>query len=269
MNSVIKVSITVTDTLNQIQLSKEFMMTKDNISSPINFDRKVSSEKFINEASLEVRCTMTVTDFESFQTCQKKEIIRKFESNYVPSITTAELKDHLEVILDGDEDNRVTIFVQGDVFQVHRTMLCSNSSVFAAMFEHDTSEKINNRIDIDDISVETVGEILSFMYFGSTSKLSLQKAIDVYTAADKYAILRLKKKCSDFLISNLSKESVLDILILADRHGDEELKESTIKFLMNKKAADIIESDEFLLFIESESELARCIILHTLKNTSK
>ncbi|XP_055927504.1 speckle-type POZ protein-like isoform X1 [Argiope bruennichi] len=265
-HSVLASEHSICNTLNRI--SNEFMMTKDNVSAPINFSKKVNSEKSISEVNLEVRCTMTVTDFESFQICQKKEMIQKFEKTYVPSLSTAELRSHLEVILEGEKDNHVTICAQGEVFQVHRTMLCSSSSVFAAMFKHDTSERTTNRIEITDVSVETVGEMLSFMYFGSTSKLCPQTAVDVYAAADKYDIMRLKKKCSDFLISNLSKETVLDIMILADRHGDEELKESTVKFLVNS-AADIIESDEFLLFIENETELVRCIILHMLKNTSK
>ncbi|GIY45525.1 speckle-type POZ protein [Caerostris darwini] len=269
MNSVIKISIFLEDTVNQIELSKELIMPKDNILTPINFDKNVSaSNKCLNKEHLEVRCTVTVSDTENFSSLQKTEISHKFEDNYIPSISTSELKDHLQVILDGDEDNHVTLIVGEDAFQVHRTILCSHSSVFTAMFEHDTSEKNKNQIYIDDISVETIGEILSFMYFGSTSKLSYEKAMDIYTAADKYAIMNLKRKCCNFLISSLTRESVLDVLIMADRHFDEALKESATKFLVNE-TADIIKSDEFLSFVENEPELARYVILHLLKHIPK
>ncbi|GFU47707.1 speckle-type POZ protein [Nephila pilipes] len=263
-HSSVKACVILKDTFNSIQLSREFIISKDNISEPINFSKDNNSCKISNEANLEVKCTIIVSETENSRSCHKMKTPHACEKDYVPSISTDELKNHLQVILEGDEDNHVTIFVDDDVFQVHRTILCSNSPVFSAMFEHDTSEKTKSQIYIDDISAETIGEILSFMYFGSTSKLSRQKAIDVYSAADKYAIMNLKGKCSNFLVSNLTQELVLDVLIMADRHGDEELKELAIKFLVNE-AANIIKSDEFLLFVETEPNLGRCIISHLLK----
>ncbi|GFX23620.1 speckle-type POZ protein B [Trichonephila clavipes] len=267
--SNVKASIVLKDTLNQIQLSRELIIMKDNISAPISFAKSNNASGiFSSDACLEIKCTIIVSETEDVRSCQKMKTPRECESDYVPSISTNELKNHLQVILEGEEDNHVTIFVDQDIFQVHRTILCSNSPVFAAMFEHDTSEKTMNQIYIDDLSVDTIGEILSFMYFGSTSKLCHQKAMDVYSAADKYAIMNLKRKCSNFLGNNLTQELVLDVLIMADRHGDDDMKELAIKFLVNE-ASNIVESDEFLSFVETEPELGRCIILHLLKHTPK
>ncbi|GIY63432.1 speckle-type POZ protein [Caerostris extrusa] len=125
-------------------ISRTVIWTVENYYSLLISEHSICSNTFripTLPKHLEVRCTVTVSDTENFSSLQKTEISHKFEDNYIPSISTSELKDHLQVILDGDEDNHVTIIVGEDAFQVHRTILCSHSSVFAAMFEHETSEK--------------------------------------------------------------------------------------------------------------------------------
>lgn len=264
----IKITVIIRDVLNQIELTKELYMQADNITLPINFEVKSSpTHTLVNEACLDIQCSVINIEMETF--VPFKSVLESQESKvYVPSISSNELREHLQVILEGEVHNNVTISVGDELFQVHKTMICSHSPVFAAMFEHDTLEKAKSRIYIDDISADTLKEMISFIYFGSTSQMSHELAMDLYAAADKYAMTDLKRRCSNFLTKNLTKELVLDVLIMADRHADQDLKTTSIQFLVNE-ASDIIEMGDFLEFLETESELARSIILHLVKIVTK
>lgn len=264
----IKIIVVIRDVLNRIELTKELYMQTDNITPPINFELKSSpTNTLVNKACLDIHCSVINIEMENF--APYKSVLESQESrDYVPSISSSELREHLQVILEGEIHNNVTISVGDELFQVHKTMICSHSPVFAAMFEHDTLEKAKSRIYIEDISADTLKEIISFIYFGSTSQMSHKLAMDLYSAADKYAMTDLRRRCSNFLTKNLTKELILDILIMADRHGDQDLKNTSIQFLVHE-ASDIIEMDDFLEFLETESELARSIILHLMKNVTK
>jgi speckle-type POZ protein len=52
------------------------------------------------------------------------------------------------------------------------------------------------------------------------------------SAADKYALDRLKVQCEEALCNNLDVDNVCDTLILADLHSAMQLKSQSIDFII-------------------------------------
>jgi hypothetical protein len=69
--------------------------------------------------------------------------------------------------------------------KIHKIYFDSGrSSVFAAMFGHDTLEAKTNRVMITDVDYETMQELLRFIYCEKVSDLK-KLALNLLPAADK------------------------------------------------------------------------------------
>ncbi|XP_055951763.1 uncharacterized protein LOC129987826 isoform X2 [Argiope bruennichi] len=144
------------------------------------------------------------------------------EERYIEGLTT--LKDGL-----------ILLFIEGilcdaklktatEIFPVHKVVLSAQSPVFKSMFTTDMKEKTNDFVEIEDLDADTVREMLFFMYSDILDNLEYERAKNLYFAADKYNIISLKQKCSDFLKQNLQHLNCCDVLLLADKHQDNDLK---------------------------------------------
>jgi len=58
----------------------------------------------------------------------------------------------------------VRIVVQNKMFNVHRAVLASHSPAFEKMFENDTKEKLERKIEIVDLDSDVVEDLVEFMY---------------------------------------------------------------------------------------------------------
>lgn len=56
-------------------------------------------------------------------------------------------------------------------FAVHKSILTTRSSVFSAMFQHETKEKLLNRVDIIDVDANVLEKLLHFIYSGDVSSI--------------------------------------------------------------------------------------------------
>ncbi|OCT61035.1 speckle-type POZ protein-like [Xenopus laevis] len=131
------------------------------------------------------------------------------------------------------ENRRFTdcsLFVEGNEFKAHKSILAARSPVFSAMFEHPMQESRKNRVYIRDVDPEVFKEMMRFIYTGGAPHLD-KMADKLLAAADKYALERLKVMCEESLCNNLTVENVADVLILADLHSAEQLKAQAIDFI--------------------------------------
>ncbi|XP_035220456.1 speckle-type POZ protein B-like [Stegodyphus dumicola] len=124
----------------------------------------------------------------------------------------------------------VTIVVDSRRFPVHKFILCSHSSVFCRMFETEMIESESNQVQISDVDPDIIHAMLLFIYSGGVEKLCVETAMQLYTAADKYDVLALKKMCASFLKSNISVKNVCNILQLAEMHSDDDLLWNAFEF---------------------------------------
>lgn len=110
-------------------------------------------------------------------------------------------------------------------------ILC-RSPVFNAMFIHNMTEAQEKIIDIEDLDIETVRDMLKYMYAGKIENLNTRSP-RLLEAADKYQLSELKEICEETLCDNLTVDSCLECLVLADLHTAEDLKQAAIKFVVD------------------------------------
>ncbi|GBM37031.1 TD and POZ domain-containing protein 5 [Araneus ventricosus] len=142
-----------------------------------------------------------------------------------------------------------------NIFPVHTSILSARSPVFKTMFSNDMKEKVNGCVDVSDLQDETVRQFLLYLYSDQLEELEWDDALQLYKAADKYAVISLRDKCSAFLKSNLNLENACEALILSDMHQDRDLKKLAQNLVL-KNANVIFKSEEFKLLAEANSQLA-------------
>lgn len=138
-------------------------------------------------------------------------------------------------MLDEGSNQDVDIVCGDQTIKAHKSVLSCRSDVFASMLHSDMSEGRTGRINIQDMDVTIFRQFLKCLYTGILPELTVDTAMKLYEAGDKYNVSPLKKQCADFLIDQLLPENACDILILADQHSDAHLKSSVIDFMMKEK----------------------------------
>ncbi|RXN11564.1 speckle-type POZ -like protein [Labeo rohita] len=152
-------------------------------------------------------------------------------------VPECQLSDDLGNLWEGSRFTDCSLFVGGQEFKAHKSILAARSPVFNAMFEHKMEESKKNRVDISDVEPDVFREMMVFIYTGKAPNLE-KMADNLLAAADKYALERLKVLCEEALCNSLSVENVADILILADLHSAEQLKAQAIDFI-NRQSLNI------------------------------
>ncbi|KAL4636259.1 speckle-type POZ protein-like A isoform X1, partial [Arapaima gigas] len=145
-------------------------------------------------------------------------------------VPECQLSDDLGNLWECSRFTDCSLYVGGQEFKAHKSILAARSPVFNAMFEHEMEESKKNRVDISDVDPDVFKEMMGFIYTGKAPNLD-KMADNLLAAADKYALERLKVMCEEALCSSLSVENVADILILADLHSAEQLKAQAIDFI--------------------------------------
>ncbi|GFY68312.1 hypothetical protein TNIN_219511 [Trichonephila inaurata madagascariensis] len=148
-------------------------------------------------------------------------------------------------------------------FSAHKNILSARSAVFKAMFTNDMRERNSECVNIEDLDDDTVQSMLLYMYTATLPDLDWDSACNLYTAADKYDMLRLRSECSSFLKDNLSPDNACDLLILADMHQDEDLKSKVDEFILNDE--EIFDTNEWKLFMKTNLQLAAELMYLKLK----
>ncbi|CAL1288622.1 unnamed protein product [Larinioides sclopetarius] len=149
----------------------------------------------------------------------------------------------------------VKLKTRANTFPVHTVILCARSPVFKAMFSNDMKEKTNGCVDVSDLQDETVRRFLLYLYTDQLEDLTWDDALHLFKAADKYAVIALRDKCSSFLKSNLNLGNACEALKLSDLHQDKNLKESTQNFIL-KNGKVIFKSQEWKILMVNNSTLA-------------
>ncbi|GIZ00758.1 speckle-type POZ protein-like B [Caerostris extrusa] len=227
--------------------------------------------KYLPKDVLSLRCDVVIstgdtTDIiESYITgiddniCEQN--FEKYESGVSP-----DLKADLKFMYREGTFSDTKIRTSTETFPAHTQILGARSPVFRAMFSTDMKERTKECVDITDLDSETVRRLLLYIYTDALEEdLQCQSACQLYAAADKYAVLSLKNRCSSFLHGIFSVTSACDILSLADMYQDEELKISVRKYILQNHR-DICSSEEWKLLMKSHPELALEIMCLVYRN---
>ncbi|GIY39911.1 speckle-type POZ protein-like B [Caerostris extrusa] len=226
------------------------------------FSVKLTSgrEKYLPNDVLSLQCDIAISTgdttnrIEGFITGIDDDICKQNFETY-ESVISPDLKADLKSMYREGTLSDTQIRTSTETFPAHTQILGARSAVFRAMFSADMKERTKECVDITDLDSETVRRMLLYMYTDTLEEdLQCQSACQLYAAADKYAVLSLKNRCSSILVSIIDHNNACDILSLTDRHQDEELKKSGSKYILQND--NVFRTNEWKLLMKSNSQLA-------------
>ena len=153
-----------------------------------------------------------------------------------PTDTLPRLSADLASLLEPDNDNTFSDCVvecEGQEFRCHKSLLAARSPVFRAMFAHDMREQRRSRLEITDLGLETVRDLVQYLYTGRVDDLP-DKAYPLLVAADKYDLDELKSLCEYHLGEDIGLETVFDTLVMAELQRAHSLKAQALRFIRAK-----------------------------------
>ncbi|KAJ3685868.1 hypothetical protein LUZ61_015032 [Rhynchospora tenuis] len=130
----------------------------------------------------------------------------------------------------------VTFEVEGEKINAHKFILAARSPVFKAELFGSMKEAKSSCIKIHDMKFKVFMSLLRFIYTDDYEDRALKCHLsdklvqDLFVAADRYALEKLKVQCQQRLWVSISIDTVLTTLILAERHSCAWLKEKCLEF---------------------------------------
>ncbi|XP_065205305.1 speckle-type POZ protein B-like isoform X16 [Planococcus citri] len=182
--------------------------------------------KLLSNNALTIRCVVKFSDMEDDVSISHRNICNI-------EVPECDVSENIASLFENPQLTDVVLSVNGKDYPAHKIILAARSPVFQAMFKYKTKENELNRIDIEDMNEEVIGEMLKYIYTGRCANLE-NLAGELLAAADKYDLNRLKMMCAKTLFEGLSVENAVHVLILADKHHTKDLKREVIEFIAAK-----------------------------------
>ena len=154
-------------------------------------------------------------------------------------------------------------FKDGQKIGGHFSILAARSSVFAAMFNHETmQEKKTREVFIEDIQLNIFKELLHYIYCGRTGTIMTgDTARLMLVAADKYDVPGLKEECIRILLIHLQESNAFELLIWAEQNSVEKVKEGTLNYVA-RNLKTICQMEDWESFILNYPQLSLLITRH-------
>lgn len=205
------------------------------------------------EDKLTVLCEITI-DGKDVQQSGQALLKSKPSSKICPE----KMSTDFNFLLESGQFSDVTIKCEGTRLSCHKVILGARSPVFNAMFIHNMTENQKKEIDIEDLDIETVRDMLKYMYAGKIDNLNTRSP-RLLEAADKYQLSELKEICEEVLRLALDVDTCLECLVLADLHNAEELKDAAVKFVVEHSTEFVEQVDKFKSYPDLMAELFKAM----------
>ncbi|KAL1403681.1 hypothetical protein pipiens_005595 [Culex pipiens pipiens] len=200
------------------------------------FDHSTVFQNLSNDGSLAL----------AFKVSFSKNVL-KDDSSYnvihAPKVPPSELAESFGKLLSSSQLSDITVKVGRRTFHAHKAVLVAQSTVFAAMFQHDMREAQRNEIVIPNMDPQVFEEVLRFIYTDKVEGLP-QMAYELLEVAEKYDLARLKVICENELLTGITVNAATKTLEFADMYRAEKLKAKTLHFL-NRNLRQIPNWEEF------------------------
>ncbi|KAL1476000.1 hypothetical protein MTO96_036854 [Rhipicephalus appendiculatus] len=147
-------------------------------------------------------------------------------------------------------------------FKAHKMIMAVQNDVFRAMFYGNFAKE--DRITITDLHPEGFRGLLRYFYSGRLDVASVHQAACTRTAAAKYLVPELEKKCVSFVNDHIKVEDVCPFLDYVHTMCEEGL-DSPARTLVSKDSLGVICSSTF----PSSTELTVSYILRHARNVSE
>jgi len=152
----------------------------------------------------------------------------------------------------------ISFIIDGQETKAHKLILSARSPVFSAMFNSEMKEKILDRIDFSDISLNIFNALLRFIYTDRV-QLTDSNVEPLLAAADKYLLSSLKSRCEEFLINHLTTVNCIEMMTLADLYNALRLKKVTQE-LFSSRHTEIRKTEGWKALKKSRPDVASNIV---------
>ncbi|KAF6074756.1 influenza virus NS1A binding protein [Phyllostomus discolor] len=138
----------------------------------------------------------------------------------------------------------VRLQVCGHEMLAHRAVLACCSPYLFEIFNNDSDPHRVSHVKFDDLNPEAVEVLLNYAY---TAQLKADKELvkDVYSAAKKLKMDRVKQVCGDYLLSRMDVTSCISYRNFASCMGDSRLLNKVDAYIQ-EHLLEISEEEEFL-----------------------
>jgi speckle-type POZ protein len=231
--------------VDQVECQKSMCIRAD---EPCTFTKFYGwgSDKFMKRDALERSTHLKDDCF----TIRCDVMVCKDPNTWDIGCTMSDIGQHLDYLLQNKVGADVTFEVSGETFSAHRCVLAARSTVFRAQLFGPMKEGTTaSVIQIKDMEAKVFKTLLNFIYTGScldmeedTSQVveegKEEEAVEyvmwlhnLFVAADRYDLQRLKLLCEEHLSEHIGVTSVASTLALAEQHHSHRLREACLKFI--------------------------------------
>jgi len=148
------------------------------------------------------------------------------DMEHIPSTLISELKEYVNNDLLSD----VSFIVEGEAIKAHK-ILCLRCPYFRNLLTGEYMESRASEIVIPDISYNTFTQLLEFLYTDNVH-ITIDTAMNLFQAADRFGIDRLKKLCEQEMLSAINLDSAPYIFYSADRYNAEYLRQRSLSYIL-------------------------------------
>ena len=157
-----------------------------------------------------------LNDFHSFEFCAVEE----------DSTIIADLKRFVNNELLSD----ITFVVENRRVYAHK-LLCLRCPYFYNMLTGEYMESRASELLVEDVRYDIFLLLLEFLYSDRVD-VTLDVAMELFQAADRFGVDRLKKRCEEVMQRAISIDTAAHILLAADVHNAEVLRERCMRYIL-------------------------------------
>lgn len=206
----------------------------------------------MTEFTIEAKCTKTIplVNTTNNSRCFGKEIQRmmfQIEERRLVEDVEEPLNPLIQSFSRTFDDNTfkdVKFVVGEESLLAHKFVLAARSDVFYAMFVHDTKERKEGVIEMQDVGMAALKSFVKYLYTDQVYNIE-EEVEELLMLADKYNVPSLQDKCQEYMSLNnsINESNAVSYLIKAHKYNSKLLKKLallSIRYYISK----ILQTDD-------------------------
>lgn len=143
------------------------------------------------------------------------------------------------------------IVINDTVFNVHKNIVCSRSSVLEKMIEVDMKEKLLSTINLSDRNPDVVKELLRYVYTQECNT----KSIELFQLAHYLDIKDLLIECELHFIQHINFDNIVDLMYIASNE-QYELRALNLGLdtFIKSNQQQLVELDDYVQYLANSIE---------------
>jgi len=146
-------------------------------------------------------------------------------------IPTSTLENDLLSLVNNEIMSDITFIIQNKTIKAHR-ILCLRCPYFKKMLTGEYLESRSTEINIQDVDYDIFLLILQYIYCDSCEAVTVDNAMEVFQAADRFGLDRLKRVSENVMISFINIDTAASIYLAADMYNAENLKNRCKQYIL-------------------------------------